>query len=252
MRGTNKGRSEPSWRAVRAGAFVLIGAATCPIPAVRASDDAVSALIFGSLDAGPSVFATAGVKLALDRIDREGFAILASGGTGNRSERGPTAQAGGPARAMRRTTLGAALFGYQWFQDWGVVAAYAGPEGSVEALSCACGTRTLPARLGLRLHGEVWARPSEATLVNATLILGSARGDLWARLAYGDRFDGVYLGPELSVYGDGTGYRKWSFGLHATDLAFGDLRFRISGGYLVETQTQRGSPYVAVSAWMPI
>lgn len=252
MRDTDRERSEPSSRAVRAVAFFLIGAFTCPIPAVRASDRAVSALIFGSLDAGPSVFVTGGVKLALDRIDREGFAILASAGTGSRSERGPTAQAGGPARVMRQTTLGAALFGYQWFQDWGVVAAYAGPEGSMEALSCGCGTRTLPARLGLRLHGEVWARPSETTLVNATLIVGSARGDLWTRIAYGTRIGGAYLGPEIAVYGDATGYRKWSFGLHATDLAFGDLRLRVSGGYLVETQTQGGSPYVAVSAWMPL
>lgn len=227
-------------------ALLLSSTATC-----LSSENPVSALIFGSLDASPAVFATTGVKLAPGGVDREGFALLASGGAGARSERGPVAANGVPTTAMRITGLGAALVGYQWFHDWGVVAAYAGPEGSVEALSCGCGTRTLPARFGLRLHGEVWARPSETTLLNATLILGSARGDVWGRLAYGDRIEGIYLGPEIALYADGTGYRKLSFGLHATDIAWGDVRFRISGGYLIETQTARGSPYVAVSAWMP-
>ena len=245
-------RSGSSCRAFGALTLLIVGISFLLVRPARAEDDAVSALLFGSLDAGPSVFATGGAKIAFDRIDREGFAILASAGMGHRSERGPTAQAGGPTRAVRWTTLGAALFGYQWFHDWGVLAVYAGPEGSAEALSCGCGTRTLPVRLGVRLHGEVWARPSEATLLNATLILGSARGDLWTRLAYGDRIHGVYVGPELAVYGDGTGYRKWSFGLHATDLVVAGLRLRIAAGYLLETQTQRGSPYVAVSAWMPL
>ncbi|MFC5553349.1 cellulose biosynthesis protein BcsS [Methylobacterium iners] len=93
-------------------ALLLSSTATC-----LSSENPVSALIFGSLDASPAVFATAGVKLAPGGVDREGFAILASGGAGARSERGPVAANGVPTTAMRITGLGAALVGYQWFHD---------------------------------------------------------------------------------------------------------------------------------------
>lgn len=222
----------------------------------RADDNPVSAIIFGSLDAGPSTFVTAGAKLGLERVDREGVAGLVSVGTGFRRERdrsSPAGRAGGPPPTIvRHTLLGAALGGYQWFYDWGVVAAFAGPEGSVEALSGGPGFRTLPARFGLRLQGEVWARPNEDGLITATLILGSAREDAYGRLSYGHRLWGAYLGPEIALYGDRTGYRKWTLGLHATDLAIGRFSLRASGGYLYETGTRRGGPYFALAVWTPL
>lgn len=210
----------------------------------RAADTPVSAIIFGSLDAAPSGFAAAGAKIGFDRVDREGFAVLASVGTGRRSETVPS--------IMRWTMLGSALVGYQWFTDWGVVALYAGPEASMEALSGPGWMVVLPGRFGLRLHGEVWARPTDDTLVTATLILGSAQGHAWTRLSYGVRLWGAYLGPEAALYAEEAGYRKWSLGLHATEVALGGFSFRVSAGYLIESTRAGGSPYVAITLWRPI
>ncbi|MCJ2036852.1 cellulose biosynthesis protein BcsS [Methylobacterium sp. J-068] len=201
-----------------------------------------SLLLFGSLEASPSVFVTTGAKLALDRLDREGFVALANLGGGRRRE----------ATLTRSTAIGAVVFGYQWFADWGVVAAYLGPEGSVEMETTGCGcARILPARFGLRLHGEVWARPSDETLLTATLVLGTTRTSAWSRLAWGYRLWGAYLGPEGALYRDETGYRKWNVGLHATDLALGRFSLRLSAGLQVSSDRRDAGPYVGLTAWTP-
>lgn len=231
---------------VTLSALLLLG----PVEDAAAEENPVSAILFGSLDATPSGFATGGAKLGFDRVDREGFVVLASVGAGRRTEKGPPL--GATPSLMRWTMLGAALVGYQWFSDWGVIALYAGPEASIEALSGSAGTTIHPAQFGLRLHGEVWAYPTEETLFTATLILGSAHGHVWSRLSYGVRLLGAYLGPEAALYTDETGYRKWSIGLHATDFSVGWFSVRVSGGYLVETARAGGSPYVTLTLWTPL
>ncbi|MGT2487131.1 cellulose biosynthesis protein BcsS [Methylobacterium oryzae CBMB20] len=92
------------------------------------------------------------------------------------------------------------------------------PEIAREMLVAGPQLDVRPTRLGLRLHGEVWARPTEATLLQASAVAGSARDSLWARLAWGYRLWETYLGPEAALYADGTGYAKWSLGLHGTDF----------------------------------
>lgn len=218
-------------------------------PPADAADLTLDTLLFGSLDAGAATFVTAGAKVALDRLDRTGFVALASVGGGRRTEK--TGCVCHPTLS-RYTALGSALVGYQWVHDWGVVAAYAGPEGSVEMLGDASAVAVLPARFGLRVHGEVWARPTEQTLLTATLIAGSARSDAWGRIAWGHRLWGAYLGPEASLYTDHTGYRKWAVGLHATDFSLGRYSFRVSGGLQGESSERRAAPYVALSAWAPL
>ncbi|WP_375408570.1 cellulose biosynthesis protein BcsS [uncultured Methylobacterium sp.] len=220
--------------------------------AARGEENPISAILFGSLDAAPSGFATAGAKIAFDRVDREGFVVLASVGAGRRTETGPSLDGRSSPSLMRWTMMASALAGHQWFTDWGVIALYAGPEGSMEALSGSAGTAILPARFGLRLHGEVWAYPTDETLLTATLILGSAHGHAWGRLSYGVRFWGAYLGPEAALYADETGYRKWSIGLHATDVSVGRFSLRVSAGYMIETPSAEGSPYVALTLWTPL
>lgn len=214
----------------------------------------IDALLFGSLDAGAATFVTVGAKLTLGPLDRDGFAMLASVGGGRRDERGGCACAprGGYDLALTRyTAIGAAVFGYQWFFDWGVVAAFAGPEGTMETLTDGHGFAADPARFGLRLHGEVWARPTQDTLLQATAVAGSARDSAWGRLAWGYKLWETYLGPEVSAYTDTTGYRKWNLGLHATDFAFGAYSFRVSAGVQTETGVRRMSPYVGLSVWTP-
>ncbi|WP_019905611.1 cellulose biosynthesis protein BcsS [Methylobacterium sp. 77] len=209
----------------------------------------MSALIFGSLDAGPSAFMSAGTKITFDGSDRDGFAILASGGGGARTERGPTIR-GITTNLTRQTAIGAVLAGYQWFHDWGVVAAFAGPEGSIELERSVVGNVVQPFRYGIRLHGEVWARPTDATLLTVTAILGSTRQSAWGRLAWGHEIWGAYLGPEVALYVDGTGYSKFGIGVHATDFRIGDVRFRASLGYQTESSGD-GGPYLTLGIWQP-
>lgn len=210
----------------------------------RADDTALRAVLFGSMEAGASVFSSSGVKLVFDRFDRDGPVVLVTAGGGGRPEGG-----GRSPVLMRLTALGSALAGYQFIQDWGAVTVFAGPEASREALSGSGFVQAMPLRTGLRLHGEVWARPTETTLATATVILGSARSDAYARLSWGMALFGAYLGPEAAVYGDATDYRKWSVGLHATDYAMGGYRFRLSAGCQLETPLNQWSPYVSLAIW---
>lgn len=205
----------------------------------------IDTLLFGSLDAGASTFLTIGAKAALGSLDRDGFVALASLGGGRRHEHGSE----GPRQ--RYTASAAAVFGYQWMFDWGVVAAYAGPEAVMEMLIDGLGPSALPARSGLRLHGEVWARPTEATLLQATAVAGSTRDSVWARLAWGYDLWGAYIGPELAGYTDATGYRKMSLGLHATDFALGRYSFRVSAGLQSETGRRAACPYLTLAVWSP-
>ncbi|MCJ2057665.1 cellulose biosynthesis protein BcsS [Methylobacterium sp. J-048] len=206
----------------------------------------IDALLFGSLDAGAATFLTVGAKLGLGPLDHDGFVALTSVGSGRQRERGDF----GLPRT-RYAFSAAAVLGYQWFFDWGVAAIFSGPEGSIEMLVDPRALAALPAAYGLRLHGEIWARPTENTLLQATAILGSTRSSLWTRLAWGYRAWGAHIGPEVSVYGDETGYRKWNLGLHATDFAIARYSFRVSAGLQTESGRRRASPYVALAVWSP-
>ena len=224
-------------------AVLLAGQAAVSHPA---GGSEIDTLLFGSLDAGGDTFLTVGAKVGLTSLAQDGFTALASVGGGRRAESGPD----GPR--TRYTVAAAALAGYQWVFDWGAVATFAGPEIAREMLIAGPLFDALPTRFGLRLHGEVWARPSEATLLQASAVAGSARDSLWARLAWGYRLWETYLGPEAALYTDGTGYAKWSLGLHGTDFALGRYSFRASAGLQSESGRGRACPYLSLSVWSPL
>lgn len=230
--------------------FRLFGYAVVTLVAGRANSagaDAteINTLLFGSLDAGAATFMTLGAKFGLASLDRDGFVALASLGGGHRDERSLE------GRRQRYTLSTAVVVGYQWFFDWGVVAAFAGPEGMMETLVDGHGLAALPAQLGLRLHGEVWARPTDATLLQATAVAGSTHDSLWARAAWGYRLWSAYIGPEAAVYTDATGYAKWNLGLHGTDFALGRYSIRTSAGIQFEAGRRAACPYFAVAVWSP-
>jgi len=224
----------------------VLAAPTLLAQALPARSGEIDTLLFGSLDAASATFLTVGAKFGLGSLDKDGFVALASVGSGRQRERGDF----GLPRT-RYTFSAAAVLGYQWFFNWGVAAIFAGPEGSVEMLADPHAPMVLPAAYGLRVHGEIWARLTENTLLQATAIGGSTRSSLWARLAWGYRCWDAYLGPELSVYGDETGYQKWDLGLHATDFAIARYSLRVSVGLQTESGRRRASPYVALAVWSP-
>ncbi|MCJ2066907.1 cellulose biosynthesis protein BcsS [Methylobacterium sp. J-088] len=212
--------------------------------AARAGE--IDTLVFGSLDAGAATFMTAGAKVGLPSLDRDGAVVLASLGGGRQGERGPEGS------VQRYTVLGAINFGYQWFFDWGVVAAFAGPEMTTQMLTDPNGPTLLPSRFGLRLHGEIWARPSEDTLLQGSVVAGTALDSVWARAALGYRLWDTYFGPEASLYTDASGFLKLNVGLHATDFTVGRISFRISAGIQSETGRRSVAPYTALSVWSPL
>ena len=227
-----------------AGITVMVAAGFAAHPRATSAGE-IDTLLFGSLDASAATFLTLGAKAAWGARGQDGFVAFASLGGGDRDERGST-------EARQRYTASAALVvGYQWFFDWGVIAAYAGPEGIREMLLDGRGLSALEPHLGLRLQGEIWARPTAATLVQASAVAGSAHDSIWARLAWGCRLWDTYLGPEVAAYTDATGYRKWNLGLHGTDFALGRYSFRVSAGLQSETGRRGPGPYVALAVWSP-
>lgn len=228
-------------------ASILKGAGffCCACLPAAAHAGGIDTLLFGSLDAGAAAFVTVGAKIGLPTLAKDGAAVLASLGGGLHAERGPE------STRRRYTALGAVVLGYQWFFDWGVIAAYAGPEASAQMLAERPGPTLPPPRLGLRLHGEVWARPTETTFLQGTVIAGTALDSFWARVALGHQLWDAYLGPEASLYADGTGYRKWNLGLQATDFVVGSINVRVSAGVQCETGRRAAAPYVTLSVWSP-
>ncbi|MFH6782363.1 MULTISPECIES: cellulose biosynthesis protein BcsS [Methylobacterium] len=239
----------------------------CP-EGLRADErEEVRTVLFGSLDAGRSTFLSAGAKVAPDGVARDGLAALATLGYGLRTERdwwGMSPGEGGrpPPRILRHTVQAGAVAGWQWVRDWGVAALFAGPELAFEVLDSPA-TRSLPTpRFGARVQGELWARPSEATLLTATLIAGTARWSAWGRVAWGVRLPAGflgqgYVGPEAALYADRTGYRKWSLGLHATEVvlpveSLAKVGLRVSAGWAYEEQIRRPGLYGTLTAWLPL
>lgn len=202
---------------------------------------------FGGLDWGRSGFAALGAKRALvGPLDQDGPVAMGTIGYGGEFDR---VDRPGRPLGLTHTVLASALVGYQWMFPWGAVAAFAGPETSYEFLPDfdPGERRRSRTRLGARVQGEVWARPTADTLLVANLILGSARQNAWGRIAWGYRAVGdVYLGPEVSAYATDT-YRKGQIGIHATGFEISGLSLRLSGGWQREGERGRNGPYLGLS-----
>lgn len=189
--------------------FLVRSAALGLAASQGARADEVRTVFFAGFDSGYSRYGHAGFKHALGgSLDRPGFVAMAIAG------------AGGARRDEGRHAQASVLAGYQWSLPGWHVALLAGPElerdGRLQA--------------GLRLHGEVWARPIENGLLTITAIAGSAQPQAWIQVAAGYRvWDDVHLGPEAS-YKHEEDWRERRLGLHVTGLNLHGVRLRLSGG----------------------
>lgn len=215
-----------------------------------ASASELDVLVFGSLEGGTSAFLTAGLKIAPKSSPYDGPVMLVSVGGGAGIDRlacGCTA----PHAQGHYAATASAVFGYQWTSPEGVIAAFVGPEATLDGYDPGTIAFHRDSEAGLRVQGEAWLHPSEATLMQATLIAGTAKESIWARLAWGYAAWSAYFGPEASLYADTTGYAKVSFGLHLTGLSFAAATFRVSAGATYEPRDRRLSPYFGLTAWRP-
>lgn len=210
----------------------------------RASE--IDVVLFGSMEGGAQSFATSGVKLGLPE---DGPALLVSFGGGRQVEASRTVT-GAPVERLRTVAIASAVFGYQWFRDWGAVGLFAGPEGTLTLVSDGAAGLQRQVETGMRLHGQAWIRPTDETLVEATLVAGTTKLGAWARLAGGIRFGEGYVGPEATAYADASDYRKWTFGLHATDYTLLSTHLRLSVGGRMASDARRIGPYVAWASWV--
>jgi hypothetical protein len=214
---------------------------------VRAED--MHTVLFGSLDAGRSLFITTGVKRTLTGpLDRSGVVAMQSNGFGLTREHSDFA----PGSTVQRITTDAAgLIGYQWALDGLYIAAYAGPELHQEQLTIAAmAGRWSKPRIGFRGQAELWMNPTRETLFTTTLVAGTTRGSLWGRMSGGVRLWGnLYAGPEVTLYLTDT-YRETKFGGHLTGLDLGIFHFRVSAGIQTQDDSHRSSPYVALTSWV--
>jgi Cellulose biosynthesis protein BcsS len=233
-----------------AAAFICFAAQ----PSARA-DEPLSAdpadlrtVLFGSLDAGHSGFGSLGVKRTLvGPLDRSGLVAMAGLGYGRTIE--AVRQEPEGDRLTRDAVQGSALIGYQWVGDGLVFAALAGPEVEGEQRSDYVLARGFEAHVGARLHGEMWAHPTTDTLLTTTVIVGTARtAHLWSRASAGYAlWDGVFVGPEVSVYSTDT-YREWRVGAHVTGLTLGAVSVRVSAGWRGEEETGDKGAYLGIAA----
>jgi hypothetical protein len=207
-------------------------------------------VLFGSMDAGRSVFASAGAKQTLTGpLDRTGFVAMEATGFGLTQER---FRSGGVDLPARRLVHQAGLLaGYQWASNGLFVAGLAGIEGHREQVLVADRIyRHAEPRLGIRGQVEVWAHPTASTLLTTTLVAGSTRSSLWGRASAGLRlFSNLFVGPEATVYVTPT-YRELRLGGHVTGVSLGLVQLRLSGGWMMDDAHGHGAPYGGLTAWI--
>jgi hypothetical protein len=212
----------PLW--ALAGACLLSPAHAEPAQFAQKPKRQLDTVLFGSLDAGRTGYASAGFKRTwFGPLDKDGLATLAAIGYGGAPER---VDAFGQT-GFRHKASASALIGYQWFRGPMVLAGFVGPELDYEQEPAGAAARP---RFGARAQAEFWAHPTPSTLVTVTAIAGSARGHLWTRASAGYAvWERVFVGPEAAFYGT-SDYREWRFGAHVTGLRLWGVTLRLSGG----------------------
>jgi hypothetical protein len=172
--------------------------------------DEARTVFFAGLDSGHSLHGHMGFKRMLGgSLDRSGFVAMGIIGAGGRQDGG-----GHPIEA-------GFLGGYQWALPRLHAGLFLGPE--VES------SRGL--RAGARVQGEIWARPTDDTLLTVTLIAGSARPQVWGRVSAGYRlWDDVHFGPEGLLLSTNGSWRNGAPGIHLDRPAACRVTWRLAAG----------------------
>jgi len=128
---------------------------------------------------------------------------------------------------------GAAMLGYAWVDRLWQLALFGGIEVSHDGISPNDPNNTVKGtHAGLRIGADLYARPSEQTMVSTVTTYSTDHNAYYARLKFGLAIgNGVFAGPEALALGDDF-FHQWRSGLHLTGLQFGGVQFGVSGGYL--------------------
>lgn len=197
----------------------------------------LATVIFGSLEAGPAKsFAAIGLKRAVTGgLDASGFRTLLKLGLARE-------QAGGiPPRGIAWKAESHALIGHEWRVGDTFVSLYAGADQESDYRETG-GALRHASRFGARLQGDLWATPTDDTLIQASAYVSSLDRRIWGRLAPGWLVArGAWLGPEIEAYRQ-RDYSKLRLGLHLTGLRLLGVTWRLSAGWEKES-ARRGQAY---------
>ncbi|NNM73381.1 cellulose biosynthesis protein BcsS [Enterovirga aerilata] len=249
-----------TWRLRRLGfACLALHLAACPWPAAEAADpdrllfiraEDQRTVLFGQIDAGRSVFLSAGSKQTLTGpLDRTGFVTMEASGFGITRERVSGPQ--GELPATRFVTQTSVVVGHQWSFDKLFLAGFLGPEILHEQLTVAGQVyRFSEPRYGAKAQLELWAHPTRDTLLTATIVGSTSNRSLWTRGSAGVRvWADLFAGPEVTAYATQT-YQETKLGAHLTGFRLGLVQGRLSGGWMFTDDGRPGAPYLSLAAWI--
>ena len=207
-------------------------------------------VLFAAVDAGRSVFLTAGSKQTLVApLDRSGFVIMETSGFGLTRE--TTWREGAQLPTIRLTTQTSVIVGHQWNLDRLYLAGFIGPEILHEQLTIAGQAfRFSEPRYGAKAQFELWSNPTPNTLLTGSAVGTTTNMSLWVRGSAGIRiWSSLYAGPELAAYATRT-YQETKVGAHVTGFQLGIVQGRVSAGWMMTDEKRPGSPYLSATAWI--
>jgi hypothetical protein len=227
---------------------VAVCAAMLVCPAMAEEEDEIeelprsplSAVIFGSLDAGPTkTLLSMGWKRSWGGGPaRSGFrTIVKSGSSVEQADRLSS-------RGIAYKSEKQVLLGYEWRIGDSFVSLYAGSDFDSEIRQTARAIQWTT-RYGGRLQADLWVTPTTDTMLQAGAYVSSLNGRIWGRLAPGWRLaQDIHAGPEIEGYRE-RDYRKVRLGLHLTGLRLLGVNWRVSGGWQ-RTSDRPSEPYATV------
>ncbi|MFH6783774.1 MULTISPECIES: cellulose biosynthesis protein BcsS [Methylobacterium] len=136
----------------------------------------------------------------------------------------------------------AAMIGYGWVWPEAVLSAFVGlnvRRNEVPGLEASVRNAG-----GLKAALDVYARPTEGTMIHATGTYASTFNAYYGRVRGGVAVMGGFLGPEVTLLGDDYD-RQWRIGAHWSAFQFGALQVGVAAGYLRD-QTRKGGLYTTV------
>lgn len=217
-----------------------------------------STVLFGSLDAGRSVYVSSGFKRALSGdLDRSGFIVLGESGAGRDSYISACPCTG---RVTVQTARSFLSVGHQSILEGNVATVLLGLEIADRTLSPSDPfDHQKRTRWGPRVQVEWWSQSHPDWLSTATVIASLPRREIWGRASIGWRpasmateplgfgLDGVHIGPEIATSVQQT-YSEARIGLHVTGVRLGPGVISLSGGWRTDSDGQSGA-YSALTAY---
>ncbi len=128
---------------------------------------------------------------------------------------------------------GSIMLGYEYLWARGSLIGYVGANVQNNTLSPNDPTNPVQGTgWGFKIAGELYANPTDYTMVAASANYSTHHEFYYARMRMGYAvLDRVFVGPEIALLGDDF-YRQWRVGAFVSGGRVGPFDFGLSGGYV--------------------